>query len=565
MVDRVESDEVLANANRFQVFIKERPLTPEQIPQDVSYEHYSEIIPGTEFGTAFLAAAIGSFTANYKKALEMGELDGFVEESVSNGYSSIYKIKAQDQDLKSDEDKRIAHHHSPDFLGEVDQELDVLVTEVKSSNQPVVYKNEYLNAIGGQLRFTEYARKVTTPDFTPLQKSPEEWAEFIDVQKSLERGEIILKYEDIARQTLELARQKREEKGEEKISVKNAIDFWQLDEEEAEYIGVNDIKTDDIELLPQMGAKLMEVLLKRIGADGWTVEIDDSPAVQVIPREEKVRFPLDRKLKGMDVIWIPSHELFHVVRAINGAKQGLKLLKTENTYNYLPTEEGSGAVAEMVAGQKFGDPRQAKMAARYFAVSQMLKADIKDGQIAPRFTPQEVYGQLKSYGVSHTDASDIVWRIQRGTSLKHDGVVIPVKKGNETTELPSAECFVKDAVYFEGQMQVFEWMKSLMPLSENLRKDVTLSSPDFSEDTLKRVGYSVRKEELGRKMTLSELRRDYNNFASLGRDRLFDILNILGKGKIRLDFLTTERNKWDGLMANSGLTDYRKIFSSNTK
>lgn len=567
MAELIDFDQVQANQERHQAFQSERVISPDQLPKDTLYEEYTSIIPPSEYGEISLTSAFGTFMGNYRRTLEEGSNASFIAENVNGDYSGIFRAKGNNETLKTEQDRRIANQHSPEYTSDVQAKLEAFAETVKSSDQPDAYKAEYLRTIErAKLPFVELTKHVITPEFTRVHKSPEEWAQLVDVERSVQEGEVILRYEDIARETLELAKSTRETKGGAQVTASQALSFWNLSPSEAEHIGVDDIGEGDVDLEPEKGAKLIEVLLQRMGENNWKVEIDEnSAAMTVQARAEKVKFPSKRRLKGMDIAWVPSHELFHAVRGMNGKRQGLTLLQP-GVNDYLATEEGGGQVCEMVAGQQFGDERQAKMAARYYGAGMMLKADERDGQIVPRYTPQEVYDQLIGYGVSATDASEIIWRNQRGTSLLHQGLSLPVETAEGVKQLPVAECYTKDTVYFEGQMEVFNWLKSVMPIAEGQRGNVTIDSRDFSDDTLRRVGYAAKKaENPGRKFTLSELRQDYNNFVSLGREQLLNIVNVLARGKMRLDFLTTDAQRWDGLIANSGLVDYQSIFTPRTE
>lgn len=566
MQTRIEQAEVGAQNKRIEAFRAERQISPDQLPKDTLYEEYAGITPVSEYGTLSLVSGFEPFVSDYREALEKGTLSDYLAVTVRGDYSQIYRAKGDPNKAPNETAKKIALQHKPEATGPILNKLIAFKNKVAGSSLPQAYKNEYLRVLNeGDIPFIDLIPHLGTPEFTRRYKTPQEWADFVDVEASLKAGTAVLLYEDIAKKTLEQARDRRLKKGEKPISVKQALAKWNLSPKEAEELGIKEIGDADLELSTEKGVRLVEILLRRFGQSNWKVETDDGiTGITVQAKAEKVKFPTKRKLKGMDVVWIPGHELFHVVRAMNGKRQGLTLLR-EGVSDYLTTEEGGGAVAEMVLGQTFGDERQAKQAARYLAAAMMLKADKKDGQIVARFTPQQVYNQLVQYGVDKTDATDIVWRLQRGTTLLHKGLNIKLTTKQGEKEIAVAECYPKDTVYFEGQMEVFNWMKDVMPVSAKQQRGLILGNIDFSDRTAARIGFAAEnmKKPVG-KMKLSEWRRVYQNYVKGGRDNLIDTLNVLGRGKMRLDFLTKDQVAWKDLIANRNMVDYGRILKPIT-
>lgn len=217
-------------------------------------------------------------------------------------------------------------------------------------------------------------------------------------------------------------------------------------------------------------------------------------------------------------------------------------------------------------GLSITDARQVKLYGRYLAIALALKAEVVDGKPQPKYNTQQIYNQLKEYGVSELDSKDIVWRIMRGTSLKHQGVMLNVSNKGETFKLPAAECFVKDALYFEGQQEIFNWMKEKMPIKAGHRSAVAAKTPEFSSKTLARVGLKKREMEEGKalKLSYSQAKNAYPGFVEEGREALFAINNLLSAGKMRLDFLK-EGSFWEKYLqfgSKNGQIDLQHILSS---
>lgn len=311
---------------------------------------------------------------------------------------------------------------------------------------------------------------------------------------------------------------------------------------------------------------LLGIVLRRYKLFNWKSVAD--PGVTSIndsSREKEMQVPLNREFDSADTIYIPGHETVHSVSVENGQRQAFGLL-WEGVFDYLQTEEGKAAANELILGLSNTDARQVKLYGRYMAVSMALKADMKDGKPQPRFSTQKIYDTLKEYGVREVDAKDIVWRIMRGTTLKHKGVMIPVDDGSgNTVNIPSAECFVKDSLYFEGQQQVFEWLRDRMPVKAGHRTAVTIKTEDFSNKTLARIGLKAQEMEEGKvlKVKYHQAKEQYPSWIKKGRETLLTLNNMTASGKIRLDMLD-DNSFWEQNLkfgSKNGQIDLVDIFT----
>lgn len=444
----------------------------------------------------------------------------------------------------------------------IEGRLHGLLGSVAAADMPEAYKAEYRRSISNKhLQFIKAARGIGTEEFTKSYKSPEQWNEFIDIDRSISEGMVVLRYEDEAREALRLARERRDQARQD-TPVKKALEFWNLSESEKEKIGFDEIGEGDLELDNHRSAIIFEIVLDRMGLTqkGWRVLVkENSTAIFCESVKREIRVPSTRKLKGWDVRNIPLHEPYHAVRGENGRVQGFQPLQEESVDDYLKTEEGAAAVAELVFGQKFGDDRQVLFAGRYLAVAMGLKARVEDGNIVPQYSMQEIYDELIMQGSTVADAKNTVWRTFRGTSLQHKGLLIPVQTDEGIEYIPSAECFPKDAVYFEGQMEVFNWIKKNMPISQGHRREVVDEALDFSDELLMRVGRASEILESAADSPSGKLMRERRTeLVQKGRLVLISLLDKLGKGKMRIDFLD-EGSPWYDLLTSKDTISFAKI------
>lgn len=533
----------------------ENAFTP---PEDPIFSEWEQVIPRDNFGEVDVTKAIPGFEKGFKDALEAGTVSEYVQSTVNPNFDGIYV--ARTTDLESESDIQVRDNHTPSSLGSIEQRLFEFLKTISTADMPDVYKMEYQRSIENKhLPFIRAAKRLGDVEFTANYKTPTQWREFIDLQKSSDSGTMVLKFEDQAREALRIARE-RKDKERQDVPVKKALEFWKFSDREKEKIGFDEIDDASFELTNAQTVALFEIALDRLELSdkGWKVVVrENATAVscETLPRE--IRVPATRQLKGWDVRNTPVHEPYHAVRGENGRVQGMKMLQEESVDDYLKTEEGSAAVAELVFGQKFGDDRQVVFAGRYLAVAMAMKAQIVDGEVLPQHSIQEIYDTLVQEGMTVIDAKNTVWRIFRGTSLQQKGLLIPVKTENGTEIFPSAECFPKDAAYFEGQMEVFNWIKKNMLVAEGQRAEVFTEALDFSDKLLARVGRA--SEIYGMNIPIDEEDNvRYEVLVKKGQMVLISLLNKLGRGKMRLDFLDKD-SEWRNLLVDQGTIDFSKI------
>lgn len=284
------------------------------------------------------------------------------------------------------------------------------------------------------------------------------------------------------------------------------------------------------------------------------MRVEDSPSLQVNSSERAVIVPTTKqrdKITNAELAFLIPHELIHTIRGFNGATQDTPLFATGED-GYLATEEGTAIIAELMNGQELGDPRQRKQAARYTAAAMPLKTKEVPISEAPgetetrtvaKYSIQEIYDTLReSYAVNERDAKDIVWRIMRGTSLQREVTKVEL----DGVELPVAEVFVKDAVYFTGMMQMCEYFLEVVPgldSDQDMLSTFKAISQLLSRETLDTIGRSfdallmssgIQNDKFGDRAEEVRLRHLY---ARLGEVALTSLFKALLSGKITLETL----------------------------
>lgn len=533
---------------------KENQITP---PEDPIFSEWEKTIPRDNYGEVEVTKAIPAFEKGFKDALGAGTLDQYLANTLTPDLDGVFTVTTTN--LTTQAEREIKANHSPESLDVIEGRLHGLLESVAAADMPEAYKEEYSRSIRNKhLQFIKAARGIGKEEFTMCYKSPEQWNEFIDIERSQTEGTVVLRYEDHALEALRLARERRDQTRQD-IPVKKALEFWNLSDREKEKIGFDEIGEDELELDNTRSVALFEIALDRMGLieKGWKVVVRENASAvssETLPREFRV--PSTRKLKGWDVRNTPIHEPYHAVRGENGRVQGFQLLQEESVDDYLKTEEGAAAVAELVFGQKFGDDRQVVFAGRYLAVALALKSRMEEGKIVPQYSMQEIYDKLIEEGMTVTDAKNTVWRTFRGTSMQHKGLLIPVQTDEGMEVVPAAECFVKDAVYFEGQMEVFNWIKENMLVVEGQRRAIVDESLDFSDKLLARIGRA--SEVKGLDITVDPNAGRYEQLVQKGRMVLISLLDRLGRGKMRLDFLNPG-SPWHDLLTSKDTISFAKI------
>ncbi len=523
---------------------------------------WQALLPEKQYGDVTLPSANAAFIASYKDALAKGKFEEFKENIPESDFSGIYRVRAVNP--TNEKDKIAAANYSPESIDSLEKRLAEFLRKIEGSNIAPEYKAEYRKRIqNGEMQHLKMARNLGAVEYTIEQKIPSDWSNFVDLEKTLQQKTIVLPYEDLAQKLLEKSKKSKEHPVR---TMKDALNFWELTDAEKQEVGYDNVTDDTKTLSNKQTVALLNIVLKRYKLFDWKSVAD--PAVTAIndsSREKEMQVPSDREFDSADAIFIPGHETVHSVSVENGQRQEFGLL-WEGVFDYLKTEEGKASANELILGLSNIDSRQVKLYGRYMAVAMALKADVKDGKPQPRFSTQKIYDTLKDYGVRELDAKDIVWRIMRGTTLRHKGVMIPVDDGKRNiVEIPSAECFVKDALYFEGQRQVFEWLRARMPVKAGHRASVTTKTEDFSDKTLARVGLKAHEMEEGKVVNLKyrEAKKQYPSWVKKGRETLLTLNNLTAAGKIRLDMLT-ESSFWEQNLKfgrQNGQIDLQDIFT----
>ncbi len=541
-------------------------------------DEYRACYPRNNYGEVSVTKAHSPVINGFEQALQTHydnatepSGDDFLKTISASGVDDIYittsPVKPQDSTLKTWE------NHQPQQLESYRRNLSLLKAQLphKFINVPTPFQNAYLSAIENQINFSEYAQFIGNSEFTQYQRTPEEWATLIDIEESGTRNELTLRFEDHARETLE--RNREAQSDDEKMTTDQAFDFWNYTVEERSYIQ-GDEPPQENKLTPHQGKRKFEVLLKRLELDDWNVEIEKgTKAVSVNANGKKIKFPEDRELVGREMIYIPGHEFVHVTRGANGFKQDCPLLGT-GMEGYLPTEEGLASMAEMILGQPYGHRRQALFAARYLSVAMSLKTKQENNQIVPKYSLQDIYTTLRDYNISHSDAAQTVWRITRGTSMQHQVTPIEVATKNHVIQIPVAETFVKDAVYFEGYMKMLEFFNHAAPLLDRDLKDGEAviggrHVKDFSLKFKARVGRALASSNLhdysGKKLSFSEAKDLHKKYVETGQDALINMLQyFIDGGKMTFESALDPESPWNMYLKRSpedGIVKFQDLLS----
>lgn len=311
-----------------------------KVPKDPFKREWTTLLPQSQYGLISLTSAKSDFIKQFKDSLVSGTFDEFSEQNINGeDYSKIYKMKGEAQ---SDTDRKLIENNSPQNLEQVKQKLSEFKRRVNRSSVPIEYKAEYDSIISKEeLLYPELVKAFATPEFSIKQKSPEEWAGFIDVNASREAGTVMLPLEGLAREYLLRSRGKEERKRGR--SLKSALDIWRFSDNEKQELGYDGINDDAKTLSAEKSAKLIGIILKRLQLNDWESKVDDSvTATTASAKERRVKVPKEREFDRGDVVYIPSHEPDHAVGNENGLRQEFGLLPY-GVYEYLKTEEGKCA------------------------------------------------------------------------------------------------------------------------------------------------------------------------------------------------------------------------------
>ena len=517
-----------------------------------------------------LTKVVDNFDKKYQSALKNHTATNLTENTFSSPEeASIYIVNTTTPDNLTPSEREIFDNHQPLTLagGEesIASRLEGFRHLLSQHVIPDAYQDEYDRVITEQERFIEQALGLGTPEFTIKQKTPEGWAKFIDRERTIQTGIIHLPLEDIARDIIVRA---SEQRNDAHRTVHEAFAQLNIAEEEKKAFGLDVIPGDAVKLTNEQTTSLFSLMLNRCDLSSWKIAPDSGSAINVSAGSKTIKIPKSRELTASQIPYIPPHELVHVISGENGLKQGFQKLAT-GVADYESTQEGIAVMAEMMMGEPFGHERQVAFAARYLIVAMMLKAKEQNGEIVPLYSPQDIFDELTHMGVSDEDAASNIWRAVRGTSLSHKGLTLDVSDDNGTKQIPAAECNIKDTIYLQGQIDVFNYIKEHLPLLEGQNAKDTLDAEDFNVQFLNRVGIARYKDEQGnRPIPYSELKSIHSHLRHLGKETLLDILTILtAPGKIRLDFLS-EESPWNNQLKfrkEDGIVMYDTILRPKMK
>ncbi len=488
-----------------------------------------------------------------------------VLKELSQNVKKLYTVLAPKGSEQAAKNQAVHEAHQTAKVAEIFIKLKGFVEDL--SQYEGTLPKHYLDAYRDQAReFQKLSRAVMflgTPEFAKFHRSKEEWEANLDPIAASE-GNAKLRYEDDARQALEAFQASSEQKNKNPTTRETALQYWKFSDEEIKYLlGNEPLLPETSALSAEQGVRAFEILFRRAGLQEWKVNLtSSSKAISVNAAAKEINFPVTRKLSGDDILYILSHEMVHVIRGENGSRQECGLLGT-GIPGYVTNEEGAATVSEMLSGQEFGHERQATFAARYLAISLALQTKIEKNRRVPKFSPQEIYNQIASYGVKPDVATQILWRIFRGTSLKREVVDIPF--GANT--LPIAETYVKDAIYFEGQIELLnELLKQSGEIISGTREIPTIGKKparDFTTRLLARIG--LRQIEATDTDNPKINKEQYDRFVQLGKEKLMNILQGFLLGKLTFEALSSNTSPWKQALKKSeadGIIQYEKLFAA---
>jgi len=220
-----------------------------------------------------------------------------------------------------------------------------------------------------------------------------------------------------------------------------------------------------------MAAQMREALTKT-GLPDWHVDIIDAMNANMSIRsvDKQIKVNSSSLFTTGELKRLLVHEIgTHVFRAVNGDLQLLRLLRF-GLYNYMLTEEGLASYHEAQYGLQTSEDKR-RYALRVIAAHLSLKYSFYD-----------VFSEVVQY-TTPDEAFDIVTRSKRGFT---------------DTSVPG--CHVKDKVYFEGFLQVSDYLErypddysllmcgkvslSMLPLLKDLQESGCLAQPKYLPSSL---------------------------------------------------------------------------------
>ncbi len=519
-------------------------------------QQWEELLPKNNFGILDAVGVPAAYRTMFKKTLEQNYQQKITEFQPA---APLYTIH-QDSATAPASVQEVIALHMPQQLAAYHHKLNAFLHMLEGAQIPAAVKEAYAEKATAWLQFCETGQVIGTPEFTNAAGSPR-LSVLLDLEKTQQRGEVTLQYEDAARTVLELSQATQKEDIHKTDSFQN---YFRLTDAELAPLSLERLSSDE-PLQPQETKHLYTVFLKRLGiADSWNVIIDASVATTVNAKAKVIRIPESETYDPTEIELFVSHEFVHIIRGENGSRQSVTLLQ-EGTEGYETTDEGLAVLAELLAGELFGHERQAKMAARYYAIALCLKtaADV-DGTVKAKHSLQDIYTQLREYGIPEQDAGDILWRIQRGTTLNHQAVPVTISQAGTAHTLLVAETFPKDTIYFEGQMALFDFFKRMLPLENNDRTHPHIEATrDFNVQYITKIGKAIARTFLGSQVDQdpahTEKLHDY--LEELGRDAILDLLDYFMIGKIPFEKVTDPQSPWHAVLERATMVSYRSLFN----
>lgn len=526
------------------------------------FNRYLEAYPPDNFGALSLRTVPKAFQSQFSEALKNGQVEDFFAQSLGQpgAYAEIYTVKALDSQGLSPADTKKWLNHQPDALAQTRQHLEQVLIKIEDQRGilPDNVLDEYRAKTELWIRYTDNALSLANPEMTPKQKSNQGWLNILDIEASQQAGTAILRHEALARQIL----QNSSESTQPEITLAQALSFYNLSTEESRYL---DLSGQETNLAGEALVRFFNILLNRLGLVGqeqnnWQVISDKSAkSITIAAKSRTIKIPEDRQISPELIPFIPAHDMTHVLRGHKGFSQRNCQVLGVGMEGYLDTEEGLTVLTEMIMGQPFGHIRQQEFAARYLAAAMMLKtAENTEGEIVPQYSVQDVYDQLVNYGLDQDTAASTVWRVVRGSSLKHQVTQLNLETDTGSLTLAVAEAYVKDEVYFRGMLEVLEWVKNHIPVYPGARQELTTGAPDFSDRTLARIGYAAGQTDLSFS-DVADLRQKYELCIKAGREVLFNLLDYLSPGKVTLESIADPNSQWNNLLTREGLPSARQI------
>ncbi|MEP7166617.1 MAG: tyrosine/phenylalanine carboxypeptidase domain-containing protein [Candidatus Woesebacteria bacterium] len=549
----LDDEYVKANTQEVELNNKHLELSPEQRTQLQKFtEKLYKTIPEKAWGELIGISAFGTFRKEYLRLLEhyrttpdSGSIDAFAKDKVASGLSSIYIIKSENAQL-GDSESAAYKAHSPEAVAALKTKLVELSENLDQelSTIPDFIRDEYRIELEDQIAYCDIIPHIGTPEFTNRQRPERIWRQYLD-ESAVEQNQVILKFEKDALYILE----NNTDQKEKYSTIGDALDTWNFTPHELAELHLSEDGRLAVTFEADRIVDLFQVLLARSDKlNQWKVIQDPTTvAVDVDAGSRTVRIPPERVMTPDDVAFIPAHELLHVSRNENGDRQAVGILRT-GMAGASTSEEGIAVIAEMFRGEPYGHARQLKLAARYYAIAMALKTkETENGPIA-QYSVQEIYNTLRGYNISQKDASDIIWRIQRGTSLTRQVTTITV----DGHALPVAETYMKDLIYFQGMREVFETLFSKLSLTENDQERLKLvNTRDFSDRLLARVGRFFLGGERDRDSSIPTTqersqtsvssdfgsKEKYKALVSLGNEKLLHLIQTMAAGGTNLKTL----------------------------